>query len=374
MTDSHFDRALRAAARRGRADAGPCPDAALLAAYVDRGLSGDERTDVEAHVADCTLCQEQLALLAAVDVADDPPAAPGPSWAPSALLRKWGWLVPIATAILLVAIWVRLPRQEPATALTNAAPTQAVTAQATPQDIEPKDTPRRDAGRDEAPGAAGGRVEAFSARKAPAPPRSDAERQGAGERRKLNDDAANRMADHAATTPTDTLARKAEPSPPPRAMPQAPAAREATAPAAQAATPPESAQRESGRAVGGLMAKSAAPMLLVHAPGGVLVSVAGARIERSIDGGTSWTTERQDLSDGLTVGTCPSADVCWLAGDAAVWVRDAAGEWRRHALPPGSQVTSVVARDARRATIVRSDGSALSTIDAGASWGPAPAR
>jgi anti-sigma factor RsiW len=71
MSDLHFDRALRGAARRGRPE-GVCPDAAALASYVDRSLSPDERAALEAHIASCPTCMEHLALLAAVDAPETP--------------------------------------------------------------------------------------------------------------------------------------------------------------------------------------------------------------------------------------------------------------------------------------------------------------
>ena len=76
MSDLHFDRALRGAARRGRPE-GVCPDAAALASYVDRSLSPAEHAALEAHVASCPACIEHLALLAAVDAPEAPADAVG---------------------------------------------------------------------------------------------------------------------------------------------------------------------------------------------------------------------------------------------------------------------------------------------------------
>ena len=81
-----FDRTLRAAARRGR-PVGVCPDAALLAAYADNGLTADERHSLETHAADCVTCQQHLALLGAVSLDRDVPQ-PSRSW-----LTQWGWRV-----------------------------------------------------------------------------------------------------------------------------------------------------------------------------------------------------------------------------------------------------------------------------------------
>jgi hypothetical protein len=107
MSDLHFDRALRGAARRGRPE-GVCPDAAALASYVDRSLSPAEHAALEAHVASCPACIEHLALLAAVD-APEAPADPSDVWSLERVFGHWRWLVPVATAVLMVAVWMRLP-------------------------------------------------------------------------------------------------------------------------------------------------------------------------------------------------------------------------------------------------------------------------
>ena len=107
MSDLHFDRALRGAARRGRPE-GVCPDAAALASYVDRSLSPAEHAALEAHVSSCPACLEHLALLAAVD-APETPAEPSYAWSFERIFGNWRWLVPVATVVLVVAVWMRLP-------------------------------------------------------------------------------------------------------------------------------------------------------------------------------------------------------------------------------------------------------------------------
>src|SRR5580765_435542 len=119
MTDPNFERSLRAAARRGR-PGGVHPDASLLAAYVDRGLSDTERAELEAHVADCSECMERLALLGSVNVPDEP-EVPSLEWSPRQLLSRWGWLVPIATVVVLVAVWERQPSRPASSAPTSPA-------------------------------------------------------------------------------------------------------------------------------------------------------------------------------------------------------------------------------------------------------------
>ena len=119
MTDPNFERSLRAAARRGR-PGGVHPDASLLAAYVDRGLSDTERAELEAHVADCSECMERLALLGSVNVPDEP-EVPSLEWSPRQLLSRWGWLVPVATVVVLVAVWERQPSRPASSEPTSPA-------------------------------------------------------------------------------------------------------------------------------------------------------------------------------------------------------------------------------------------------------------
>src|SRR6185369_6507495 len=135
MTDPNFERSLRAAARRGR-PGGVHPDASLLAAYVDRGLSDTERTELEAHVADCEECMERLALLGSVNVPDEP-EVPSFEWSPRQLLPRWGWLVPVATVVVLVAVWERQPSRP--SSLTPAAPAAPAASGASAAPIAPSE-------------------------------------------------------------------------------------------------------------------------------------------------------------------------------------------------------------------------------------------
>ncbi len=157
-----FDRALRAAARRSR-PAGVCPDAAMLASYADNGLLEDERRGVEAHAADCATCLEHLALLGAVSVDREAPE-PSRSW-----LAHWGWLVPVATAVLVVAVWIRLPEQKASQDVpaATAPASQARAPVASEQERAAAASPS--AGRDEASNAAP-RVAAKVSKASPARP------------------------------------------------------------------------------------------------------------------------------------------------------------------------------------------------------------
>jgi hypothetical protein len=112
-----------------------------------------------------------------------------------------------------------------------------------------------------------------------------------------------------------------------------------------------------------------APPFEVTAPG-VRLRVVSGRFDRSSDGGATWTTERTGVATRVLSGDCPTAEVCWLAGDAGqVFVRAAGGTWADR--PIADAHVGVVAiksssPDAAAATLA--DGRRFSTTDAGRSW------
>jgi Putative zinc-finger len=104
MSDS-FDNLLARTEHRDTAPAGPCPDAEVLAAYLDATLTPAERDRVEAHAADCGRCALQLGTVVRLeDVSGAPQHAPVRRWSP-----RLAWMVPAVTAVLVGAVYVALP-------------------------------------------------------------------------------------------------------------------------------------------------------------------------------------------------------------------------------------------------------------------------
>ena len=122
--DADLDRLLRATlGRDSAAPPGVCPDAGMLAALVEGGVSAEERAAVEPHLAACGRCQETLA---AMDL-----EVPASSQAPApavARKRPWlwrghlHWLIPVAAASMLVVYLASKPAIAPYFPLGRPAP------------------------------------------------------------------------------------------------------------------------------------------------------------------------------------------------------------------------------------------------------------
>ena len=123
MPDESFNRLLRRAVNRPT-DAGPCPEPSELAAFVEGTLSPEERTVMEAHASACEQCTGALAFLVRL------PEAAG---TPTVSARRtifgwpWQWAVPLATAVVVFAVWSETSRDTsgptaPATVRVEQAP------------------------------------------------------------------------------------------------------------------------------------------------------------------------------------------------------------------------------------------------------------
>jgi hypothetical protein len=367
MTDRNFERALRTAARRGRAP-GVCPDAGMLAAYADRGLSQTERTVLEAHIADCPTCMEQLALIAAIDVPEEA-TLQTPAFDFGRLVRRWGWLVPAATVVLVVAVWMRTPPRETSEAPVPDADQRAPVAR-DKELLDGNAVPP-------ASSVAGGTVH---------PPASDAESDRVSRRL----EAAEKALPATPVPQAEAFAAKVAPAPAPMVALKGDMTGNEAERAQSAARPPaaasdarqDSAAAASGSGVSGgtrvaepaamrKAARMSAPMAQTTR---VLVRATLGRIDRSTDEGRTWTTELSGVADRIQATACPSADACWLGADnGAVFVRTAAGTWLRRVVPPpASPIRRIVALDHNRATVELSDGRRYVTTDGGSTWTDAP--
>lgn len=394
MSDS-FERLLRST-RRDAAPADACPDAEALAAYLDGGLSRAERDTVERHASQCERCALTMAAVVRLEDAAGTPARPavetGHWW------RRWAWAVPAATAVLVAVIWTALPRHlyednpertlavgdapaspaapEPsgASAPATVAPSDRVEegpaspSLADADNAAPKGGPRAAAPQATVPGAsverqqgvplhdtaetrafAAPQAAADAARESAAPPAAAAAAAGQTTAATSNSAGAAGATRDENAGGAPLAAEKAAPAPPAPSAPSAPP-QVAPAPASRASAAPESlivwspARRSAWRTVGG-------------------------RIERSVDGGTTWTADGDITSSRrVLAGAAMSEDVCWLVGEhGLVWRRTSEG-WRQAESPTTDPLIQVAARSAAEATVVTGAGIRFTTRDGGATW------
>lgn len=137
----------------GRAAAQDCPDAEVIAAYLDRSLDADETARCEEHFADCSRCQEVLAALTASEnveaVAPEPVPASAPAPSPAAVRSPisaeprrsvWQWLVPVAVAAAAIILWIDL-RPKPTSAPSNSLQVATNAPSSSPGSISQPATP-----------------------------------------------------------------------------------------------------------------------------------------------------------------------------------------------------------------------------------------
>ena len=142
----------RAAAPR----AGPCPDAELLAAYVEGHLEPAERTAVERHAAACGRCLDTLGVIATSLEADRlRPSAPEQVW----WWRRWStWLVPATAAATALGLYLMVRPPQPGPSNEQSADAEFAARQKTesgPAHPAEAEAPTPAASRGTAPAAEG---------------------------------------------------------------------------------------------------------------------------------------------------------------------------------------------------------------------------
>jgi hypothetical protein len=347
-----------------------CIDAETLAAWADGGLPKAEAAAVEVHLADCERCTSMVATF--VRTTPESPAA-------ESLWQRWHlrWLVPLATAATVAALWVLVPRPgsgpagTPESAVTTEAPAAApspqqpslsaeakreepaaVTAPTAPADafarrdekttVEPR-LAERERALDETRERAG--LSVADARPAPAPvaPAAPPPAREADRADQANQNLSRQEEAAAAPAPTAT-------------------ARSAPAPA----SPLGEARRQSNTAFAAVVAQ-----LQVVSPDPMTRwRVIGAgQVERSTNGGAQWVRATLPESATLTGGVSPAPSICWLVGrTGAIYVTTDGLRFSKVPSPDRTDFISIQALDARRATVVTSDGRRMQTEDQGLTW------
>ena len=406
--DKAFERILAEALSSGARKA-DCPDAEVLAAFYERALAPAETVHWHDHFARCVRCQQALAAMAASDpnpLAEEEVARLGelvaaasapPAAAPRPRTLKWPWyfdprtLVPLAAAAVFAgAIWLavhapRVAQQEvdlspasstaeplvaenkpgptpssalPGPPITHPAP-QAPTEKAEPV-VPPLPVPPS------APAAM-----AQSAATAP-PAQSQASEQTSGSQAPV--------AGTAAQSPSEDADKKVTAAAPAENPAPEGSAEQSTIVAAQSnqarlstLAPSASLMRPQNK-----VASVGAVVAAKHNSQIVWRFGSAGRIERSTDGGGTWTPQSSPIQTDLLAGSAPSETVCWLVGpngaillstDGATWVQvPSPKQAEQNSQPP--DWTSVEARNARSAVIRAADGRRYSTSDGGKTWQP----
>lgn len=375
-----------------------CVDAERLAAWAEGSLRGEEAKQVEVHLADCARCQAMAAVFA-----ESAPALPVlvPFW------KHWSvrWLLPLWAASAFVLAWAFVVREQP----DEPAATMARVEQAE----APPVTPAPDVTPEAAPGA----PPASAAAPASEPARE-------AEARRFEQSSALKAEPPVASSDTaeqaDMIARQAPmaapeaPSPPPPASSSAfappPPPPAPSAPAIQTQSGERStAAAQPGRGQNNVMMDGISvlePGLPIHAriggpdpivfgpplePRATLAGEPGAtaarelsppprwriasdgRVDRSADGGASWSPVPLESSPVISAGSAPSALVCWLAGrEGAVFRATDGVTFQRVSFPEAIPLVSVQAVDAAQATIVSDDGRVFTTTNGGGEWRERP--
>jgi hypothetical protein len=128
-----------------------------------------------------------------------------------------------------------------------------------------------------------------------------------------------------------------------------------------------------------LPAKRGAEMRLANVVSGVTVSAPGQRvswrigaaglIDFSSDAGKTWALQPSGVITDLLAGSAPSDKVCWIVGRGGTILRttDGGAHWQKVQSPTQEDIHSVMAQDARQASISLTNG-VYQTMDGGATW------
>jgi hypothetical protein len=345
-----------------------CIDAEALAAWAEGGLSKAESAAVEVHLADCDRCTAMLATF--VRTIPEPPAA-------ESLWQRWHlrWLVPVATAATVAALWVLIPTPDQRqTAMLDSAPTAApgAAASSSPEPAPPVETKEQEFN---AAVDSSKRADTFA--RGADTPQAPVPQQPSDERRQEDAKAERREApnqpitvappppretDRAQTRDADAQSAERFASPVPSA----------SAPAAASAAPQTTnTEAERSRLAAAAPRAATSSVLEVISPDAkTRWRVIGAgQVERSTTGGAQWERATLPESATLTGASSPSPSVCWLVGrSGAMYVTTDGLRFTRVPFPDRTDFVSIQATDARRATVITIDGRTMRTEDQGASW------
>jgi hypothetical protein len=352
---------------KGKAVSNDHVDAEELAAWSAGVLSPRQASTVELHVADCHECQSMVAAFARTE-----PIAPAKTpWWQRGQIR---WLVPLATAATLAAIYVALPQRvmSPTAGITEperntpamapapqTAPREAPGSPATPSDAAVN---LRDATRERSAATPPARTPAVAV----ARPKSEATAGAAGA-------VPAPLASRPVTTGAAPAAAPAAVGAPPAMAPQLPATFAPAKPAPPPPAPETRAEAETAlRAAAAAAPRAAQQRAAVEfaAPDGTARwRIAGTRLERSTDGGAVWRALDLVTRAPLLAGHAASADIVWVVGSGGtIYAANDGVTFNAVPFNEAVDLVAVVALDARSGRVTTADGRVYSTADGGKTW------
>lgn len=430
MASNGRDTTMDGLIRRSLANTAPlaeaCPDPEILAAYYERSLDSRETSRWEMHVSQCARCRQQLAMM--VESEESPRPEARYNW-----LWDWRLLATTAMALLVLGVW-GLKRSaltpaglhqgnEPLVAMSQ--PEQAPAPQPAFQQQAPQEPPaaaqplpaeRQSLDRGAIKMQAVPKTEAPAFNKALQPPAANGAAppvNGRNFERELKPtvntgDRANALSElkkeeQPIRVPGAPVASAAAPStqlaPPARSEAGSENRAETAAPAAAedslvagaggpaddksiAADAPRAKQSQSARvqgfgpalggALGQLTEKRSGSTIIQTPDPKVLWRIAGGNfVERTENGGGSWSGQVADPDAQLTTGSAPTTKICWLVGKSGViLVTKDATHWKRIPPPVPADFVAIDAKNASAAVVTASDGQKFSTGNEGKKWIP----
>lgn len=330
----------------------PHLDAETIAAWHDNALDAAQMDAAEAHAASCPRCQAMLAAFARGTVTTSTNEVAQP-------FRWWKFaLAPLAAGAAAVTLWMVVPEQQQIATRPAAPPATVAVDTTQPKDVEPTPAQTQTAA------ARVNELEAARARDSAAnklsveAPRAD--RQQLKEEETRQEDVAIGQAARPSAAPM------AAPQPPPPApMPAAPPAAAEAKAGERGALLPDSDLRKSARLN---FSEVTVPTLDRN----IRWRAYAGRIERTSDGGATWTLVHERPDQIVTAGSSPTTPVAWFAGREGfvIVTSDAGATFTDISLAEPLDIASVSATDARTAVISTVNGRRFRTEDRGRTWLP----
>jgi hypothetical protein len=400
--DADVDRLLRAVLKPAApAQAGECPDAGMLAAFIEGTLSKGEQSALDAHIVQCGRCQEALAIIGREAPGPAPAVAPERSrWFTWVTRPRLRWLVPV-TAFATIAVFffatrpLIAPGDSPApgdvTQLARATPPAGQTdataaAPEAPRVAEAPPAAGAPSGVAAAPakGMAGNVLKDKLAATRAAGKLAEPERRLARDQRPADQAVAPAQVAEAVPAPSAVpvgqaaLERKELAAAAGNVAARADADEKRTRLAAEPAAlppapvpPPAEAQFAAKSALAQGASMGGAALLVVPAPGGEVRWRLGhgGQIWQAAGAGENWRLQVSGTAADLLAGSAPSPATCWVVGAGGTVLLTQDGErWERRPFPFPVDLVAVHATSARAATVTARDGRRFETSDAGLTW------